>query len=482
MNAKDILESVLAGVAIVTIVAGVLAFGILSLRMFESLQITLTHPYSLSYTGGFLAYYISHPLQLYQPTDPIPYPTIYPPLVPLLIPDLPGISVYRVARAVNWLAIAANGGLIAYLGRNYTDRLSVGLVAAMLYVLSSSVMNATVLLRVDHLALTLTLATLAVFVADRSLWLVGVLAVAAGFAKQPYAIYAIAPVMFSLWMQGKRHQSLWFAASTAAAGLSLLGLLALVTNGWAIKHLLLFNASVPWIAEVLLAQVHTFLYTHGLLVGIGWGIMLTLDDDGWQHPIPWLFVFAVLLGLMTVGKEGAWVGYFYPLIASGAILSASAVPVYDYAADQSVRKRAVSTVVILLLVSQLWMYTLWQPQPQKPLDGQAAVADWMADVDEPVIAEDPSVAPGHGPPVDVLMVQGLIERDVIDGDPLAEALACGRWEYVITWIRAVVSNYAHSRWTRAQVDAIESNYEVVSREHRWWVHRYNGTPTCRPTA
>lgn len=478
MNRNDLIDSVAVGIWAVALVAGVLLVTAQLIDILKSLTLTLTHPYSLSYTGGYLGYYVAHPFELYQAPDPVPHPTIYPPLVPLLVPKIPGVNVYISTRAANWLAIAGSAALLAWLTRERTGRRANAGVTALLFLMSAAIVGATVLLRVDHIALFLTLAAVVAYERDWRLAGVAALCVAAGFAKQPYAIVSTGAIVAALWVRGDRRLALRFGTATAVFGLALLALLAVLTDGWALTHLFRYNLAVPWYQEVWLSQLHTFLYTHGLLIGVAVGVVLGFERWQFRAPIAWVFVIGLGVALVTIGKEGAWIGYFYPAIAAGAVLFGDIVEEVDPMKRLPTRRRVLSVFVILLIVGQLYLYTIWFPFNEKPLEAQTFTADQLETVDGAILAEEPSLAP-ENEPVDVLMVQGLINGGELDGDPLARALRCGRYEMVVTWLPVRPDSHELSRFTEPQLQAIAEHYVPVYPRRNYYLYRYNGTATCR---
>jgi hypothetical protein len=181
-----------------------------------------------------------------------------------------------------------------------------------------------------------------------------------------------------------------------------------------------------------------------------------------------------------VGKEGAWMGYFYPAIAAGAVLFADGVGRLDIVASMPPKERLASVVVILMLVGQLWMFAFWVPQPQKPLSSQYAVHDYLEGQQGRVLAEEPSLVPDkRQPPVDPLLAKGLVRSGYFDDDIVANRLRCGYWRHVVTWIRARPETADKSRFTAAQIEAIHEHYvRVDSVTSSWHIYRYDGKPAC----
>lgn len=478
MNRKDLADSVLLGLWIASGIMGSLFAAALLFDLGTSLVMTLTRPFSLSFTGGMLSWHIAHPLQLYPPADPVPHPTIYPPVLFFLGHAVPVNPAIIAGRIVNWVAIAASTTMLAHHGYRYSGRYSVAALVGAVFILAPTVSGPTVILRVDHLGLAFTLAAITGYTRGWPLWSLISLSVAAGFSKQPYAILSIGSIGAACLVTGKRRTAAKYVAGSAGVGLVLLGILMVLTDGRAWTHLVYYNRVIPWYPDVFLAQTYTFLLKHGVTIAIAGGVLAASGRDRWKDPIPWLFVLGFVVVVTTLGREGSWIGYFYPALAAATALIGAAISQVEIRTTMPTRRQAAITTVIVLLSVQLGTFTLIDERPEKPLHAQQEVHDYLQQADGLVLSEDPSIVPGPQNPVAVFVVMGLVESGAIDGDPLSQALRCGRYEYVVTWISVQPEGHEYRRWTKAQLTAIEQHYQRVKTESAYSVYRYEGEKSC----
>lgn len=480
MNREDVLDSVLLGIYLFVAIVGLGVTTLLFVETIESLRTTMTRPFSLSFTGGMLSYYLAHPFKLYPPANPVPRPTIYPPLLFVLSSLVPVEPAIIAGRIVSWLAIAASSLMLSYHGYRLSGRYTVAILVGGLFFLTPSVSGASVVLRVDHLALAFALAAITAYTRGWPLWTVVGLSVAAGFSKQPYAVLAIGSVGMAYLVDGQYRDAARYVGLSAAVGLTLLGGLVLATDGRAWAHLVTYNHVIPWYMDVFLSQTYSFLVKHGLTLAIAIGAMSAFEREDWADPIPWLFIIGLGVAFVTLGREGSWIGYFYPVIAAGTVLISDVLTRVKIQTSMPVKRQITVIIVLFVVVLQMGAFANIDRGLQKPLDAQKGVNEYLQGTEGLVLSEDPSLVPGQGrqEAVSVFVVMGLVESGAIQGDPLADAIRCGRYDYVVTWIHVNPFRHETRRWTEKQLQTIDTHFQKVYRHSSYTVYEYNGTGTC----
>lgn len=285
--------------------------------------ITIAVPFSLDYGEGPLlnqAVRLAAGQTIYSPDIETPPYTItnYPPLFMLTIAPFvkllgPTLAAGRLIALLSTLATAL---FLALIVRTLThDRLAL-IATAVIFLANPYVMQWTGLMRVDMLALALSMAALTLLVkwpSDRwSVIAAGLLLVAAIYTRQSYGLAAPLAAFVWLWHQ-ERRQALWLLAIVGGLGLLIFAGLTAFTGGGFFFHIVTANVNAFSGLDYWLLNL---LQTLPILLALG----LLLLIVGWRRAPIWSLLLPYLIGsfltALTVGKIGSNVNYFLELSAA----------------------------------------------------------------------------------------------------------------------------------------------------------------------
>lgn len=358
--------------------------------------ITIAVPFSLDYGEGPLldqAVRLAAGQAIYTPDVSEPPYTItnYPPLFVLTI--APFVKIFGpslfAGRLIALLAALATAVFLVLIVRTFTgDRLALA-ATAVIFLANPYVVQWAGLMRVDMLALALSMAALYLVVkwpTDRwSVIVAGLLLVAAIYTRQSYGLAAPLAAFVWLWQKQRRH-ALWLVAIVGGLGLALFALLNLLTRGGFFFHIVTANVNAfSGLNYWLLNLVQTLPVL--LLLG---AIFLIV---GWRRAPLWSLLLPYLIGsfltALTVGKIGSNVNYFMELsaalsMAAGLLIAWSREKPWLYAG------------LLILLVLQLGIFmrsTLAGPVADLTFRRRDASAMYeletlIAETADPVLADE----------------------------------------------------------------------------------------------
>ncbi|MFN2155790.1 MAG: hypothetical protein ACK2UX_11180 [Anaerolineae bacterium] len=256
----------------------------------------------------------------------------YPPLYPLLQAPFvwafgPALWYGRLLSALGILAAALFCALILHL---LTGDWLAGAAGGLLLLAYPYVVHWSTFVRVDSLALGLSMAGLYVIVRwpeqRAGLWGGAVLLAAAAYTRQSYALAA--PLAAFVWLLHERPHRRAFALAGIVGGIGLLVsvLLVLVTHGGFYLHVVAANVNrfqwttVQHYAEEMWDHIPYLLIGSGLYVLLG----------AWLRRCTWWLIAPYLIGsitsAITVGKVGSSVNYMFEFsaalsLAAGALIA-----------------------------------------------------------------------------------------------------------------------------------------------------------------
>lgn len=432
---------------------------------------SLTTAGPMSPTGGVVGILAWRPDLWFHPmSEPPFFTTTYPPTFPAIVGGLwrfVGGDLFAVGRAVTAVAILSTAALIGLFVYRWTDDWRASAVAGGLYLFSPLVAPPAVHMRVDYLAVAFGIAALYLF--DRRetpghLAAAVVLAVAAALTKQSMLAPGIA-IVGVLALRRELPRATGVGAAYALGGLGVLGLMGLFTDGRAWTHLVANSAAFPWHVERAISQTLAFGRIHAILlpVAVAGGLLMALRERRWL--IPLYTVAAIELAIFTVGRQGAWAGYFVPALAGACILAG-----WLLARSDGWGQVAVAT----LLVFQLGVHaTTGVPMMYDPA-AKAATINTIESVDNPVLAETPGLlyTAGHREePYEATMMKFLGEEDRWDETPLLDRIRSHEYHLIVT--RTNVSDrgaWSESKWSPPVLSAIDDHYQLRERNGGWYVY------------
>jgi hypothetical protein len=314
------------------------------LLLFLSLAVTIfviyeimavTHPYPLDYGEAPLvdqAMRLAAGQNIYRADVSTPPYTIsnYPPgyvLSLALFVKLFGPNFWA-GRLISLLSSLAAGSCLALIVYEFSREKLAAWAAALLFWAIPYVVHWSPLLRIDLLALALSLAALTVLVrrpeGRRSLVVGAALLTAAIYTRQSYALAAPLAAFVWLWTQGGWRRAFTLAALVAGASLLLFLGLNLATGGGFYFNVVTANVNAFDMGRLgwNLSRIRDALPLL-LLIGAASLFLTPGRTRSWSLAVPYLV--GAFLSTLTIGKVGSNVNYFLELCAALSLAAGLAI-------------------------------------------------------------------------------------------------------------------------------------------------------------
>lgn len=290
----------------------------------------VSYPFQLDYGEGPL---LNHALRLatgemiYQPDlDTPPYTiTNYPPIYLLVLAAgrlaLPNLPPFLIGRSISvFSTLAAALAIAAIIQRGTTNRIA-GLVGGLAFLCLPFTMYWTPLLRVDMLALGLSLWGLYLAIRspnnNLSLTMSAALLIGAIYTRQSYALAAPLAAFVHLFMLNKR-KALIYGAGIGSVSLLLFLLFNLISEGGFFTHTIIANMNSYQFERGILFLV--LFAKSGILVLLGTMPMLIFRQGKYSlRPFMIAYFIGSLASGLTAGKVGSAYNYLLEISAACAI-------------------------------------------------------------------------------------------------------------------------------------------------------------------
>lgn len=435
--------------------------------------LALSHPYPLDYGEAPLvdqAMRLGAGQNIYRADIASPPYTIsnYPPVyVAALVPFVALFGPnFWAGRVISWLSALASAAFLALIVHRLTkDRLA-AVITGSLFLAVPYVVYWSSLLRVDLLALALSLAGLYLLAsrptARWSLIAAAMLLVAAIYSRQSYALAAPLAAFVWLWAHDWR-QAVRLAAWVGGLTLILFLVLNTLTQGGFYFNIVTANVN-EFGMERLEGNLRRFRDTAPVLLLTG-GLALVL---AFRRIRPWPLLVPYLIGAalstLTIGKIGSNVNYFLELSAALS-LAAGAVVAWSRRASGSHVLRVVLLVLLAFQSGDLMRTTLdeyaWQ------LKGRRAALGALHDLEALVAqAEGPVLADEYmgmitlqGRPLTIqpFEVTQLAQAGLWDQTPLVQRILDKEFSLILIHYFPEFAVYKE-RWTPEMLSAIGRSY------------------------
>lgn len=405
---------------------------------------------------------------IYRPIlDTPPYAiTNYPPIYLLtLLPFTNNLTTaFQMGRAVSVVAALATAVFIALIVHTLSKNRVAALVAAATFLAIPYVVAWSGLLRIDLLALALSMAGLTIFIRWPSSRLAmiggGLLLLAAIYTRQSYALAAPLAAFGWLWQEQGRRRALELTAVVGGLGLLLFLVLTLLTGGGFFFHIVRANVNAfswerVWELFRAAGELMPVLIVSGLLL-----IIL-----GYKKVAGWQFLALYLLGgflsALTIGKVGSNINYFLELSAALSLLVGMML-----AWRQDTRWQ--SSLLMLLLALQLgWLVRGTMERLDAGLSSrrqdQGAISQLellLINADGPVLADEYMgllTRPNRPLHLQPFEVSQLANDGVWDQTPLLQEIGNQIFPYILIHHFSPYPLY-RERWTPEMLEAIETHY------------------------
>jgi hypothetical protein len=458
--------------------------------------LSITFPYPLDYGEAPLVDQAMRLLageSLYLPTlDSAPY-TIsnYPPLYVVAISPFvalwgPNFWGGRLLSALSALASGVFLALIIY--RLRRDALA-ALIAAGLFLAFPFVVHWSGLLRIDLLALALSLGGLYALVRAPEGWaglLTGaVLLAAAAYTRQSYALAA--PFAAFIWLWGGCGPRRAFTLAALVGGLGGAVFLALnaATRGGFFFNIVTANVN-DFGMERLRWNLEQFWDAASWLSLLGAGMLFGLPAarvKGWTVAAP--YAVGATLTALTIGKIGSNVNYLLELCAALSLLAGMAVAWSRMAhPGKTVRWLAVLLLVVLgwqtrhMLAVTESDYVLRTTSRWDVLEELRALDAAVARIEGPVLADEyMGILTLQGRPLTIqpFEVTQLAWAGVWDQTAFVEQIRNGEFAAVMIHYFPTFDVY-RERWTAEMLAAVEEAYKPVAEYADTRVYRPRNAP------
>lgn len=459
-----------------TILGLIWALGRASLLYLEYNWKTVTFPYSVDYGEGPIldqVMRLSKFQNIYRPNPTeIPY-TIsnYPPLYHLVQVPFAWLfgPAYWYGRSVSFLSVMAAALFIALTLHAITrDRLAAIAGGVMLFAIPY-ILHWSPFCRVDSLALGVSWAGLFVLVRwqnnRKALILGAALLTAAIYTRQSYALAA--PLAAFVWLisQKPRRQAFKLAAWVAGMGLGVFLLLLLSSKGGFYFNIVTSNVNQFWWNTV--KDYAKAIWEHMPYLVISSGLFLALAAffrvRSWWLAAPYLM--AATASAVTIGKAGSNVNYLFEFSAGLAFTAGSILAV-------SRKNLWTKALLVGLLAAQIayiypWTkdnYYKWVMGRVNDERGSISILQrYVHEAEGPVLADEFMglvVLDNRQLVFQPFEFKQLSIAKVWDETPFIQDIHAKKFALILLYNPSTWDS-RHERWTDAQLNAIDLNYERV---------------------
>jgi hypothetical protein len=410
-------------------------------------------------------------LNIYRPDLSTPPYTIanYPPLYILsLVPfvNLSGMP-FLAGRAISVLSALAAAIFLGLISHTFSKDRFAALATGLLFLAIPYVVSWSGLLRIDLLALALSLAGLYVLIrwpgATWGLAGGGLLLVAAAYTRQSYALAAPLAALAWLWTY-ERRRALALALLVGGLGLILFVGLNILTNGGFFVHIVAANVNeFGW--ERLAERFGDLSITAPLLLILGGAFLVFGRGRARSWPLLAFYLIGATLSALTIGKIGSNVNYFLELSAALSLVAGAFI-----AWSRPHPWQQAALLILLALQTGLLMRTTldesvdgWLTARRSETEALRELEGLVAEANDPILAdEDMGLLTLHRRP---LYLQPF---------EMTQLARTGRWNQAD--LLADIDNHAFSlilihhfpfssiyqeRWTAEMLSAIGQNYTPI---------------------
>ncbi len=448
----------------------------------------LRFPYTLDYGEGQILDQVNR-LAHFQPiyftsstTQTAPYTIAnYPPLYPLI--QAPFVWIFGTAfwygRLINLISILAAGVFIALILHTLTRNWVAGVIGGLTMLCMPHIILWAPFIRVDQLALGLSLAGLFIVVrwpkGRGGLIAAAALLVAAAYTKQSYALSA--PLAAFVWLLSQKayKRAFQLAGLVAGAGVVIFGLLMLTTRGSFYFNII--TATQSKFSWETVKNTFNGLFSHLPLLMYGSGLFILLGLGGYFirflgkiRPATWALVSAYLVGAIietiTIGKDGSSINYLYELSAAFGLVAGAFIawPPKNY--------RWATAILIALLATQIGSMTHWMNRDFlkgftykfRHQDEVAQLYQIVKDAKGPVLADEyMGLIPLAGQTVYMqpFEFKQLKDAGIWDDQKMAQDIVDKKFPAILIYDPPNWNSFTE-RWTPLLRAAILSDYQVTA--------------------
>jgi hypothetical protein len=369
-------------------------------------------------------------------------------------------------------------------GRDKVARL-LGMLTASSLVFATPIWWWASLMRVDALAIFLSVSGVALFVAARKRRALGYVAfvvfVASVYSKQT-SIAAPTACMLLAFIERPRY-ALRLLAFSVVLGLVILLMLHLATDGLFLRHIITYNQN-PYYLEGLFGRLreHAGRIAAPLFFSVTFPVVLIYQSTKrGRRVLPtlrWIltrtdfercvivvglyFLFAATIAAATISKVGAWYNYYLEMDVVACIVSGLFLG-WLLRRDSFPHRRHYGLQVVAFAMFLIYTFGNWESlQHMKanytnpPSDDSPALVSFLKQLPEPVYCEDmvALMQAGKEVPAEPAIITTLFRDGKWDERPFVERIQRGEFQAI------VIRNSLEDKWrfSEAVVEAIHERY------------------------
>ncbi|HET6879230.1 MAG TPA: hypothetical protein VFI31_03705 [Pirellulales bacterium] len=387
-------------------------------------------------------------------------------------------------RLVSLVAALSAAALAALAAARHTQNVELGLLAAVLFLVSLPINEWLPYARVDLLAIAFSAAAYLFVGPGRLPLAASAAAIAIGSLVKPTVALSALPIAAHLVATRRPRDTIFFLLSVAVLGAAAWGVVHWATNGFFLAGIWLGNRNPMYLWRGYLFTYQFLLSPLAMaaLMVAAWRFVASPRRFA-QSLFAVSFVLSLGISAVMVCKRGSEINYFLePALLAGIVL---AVEGGSWLWTFSAGRTRLAIGVLSLLVAMPYVREMRQhgrePSIESPayatarhwLDGEAADVGLLADGRMVPVA----LAAGHQPWLnDSFLYMLLVENGTLDDSPLVERLSDGR----IKWLflrhtleahREAVDNHTDC-WPPEVLERFPHHYELVDESDGLYVYRH----------
>jgi hypothetical protein len=390
----------------------------------------------------------------------------------------------KPGRIVSLAAALAAAAFAAIAAGRQTKRVEMGLLAALLFMVSAPFSDWVPHPRVDMLGIAFAAAAFTVVGASRRSLIVAACCVAAGSLAKPTIALSAAPIFAHLLAQRRYRDAAIFSAWVVSLGAAVWAFAEWASDGFFLTAVLTGNHN-PLLPSRGYFFCYQFLsYPIGAVAVLVAGQLLVTEPGRFFRSLYSLgFAVSLAISVVLVCKQGSELNYFLEPSLLGAIaIAVDGVPRLCMPGPRrGFAVLACSAAVLgLPYVREVRHQRL---KPAEPPKCYAMIERYLADEspDVELLADgrmvDAVLAAGRRPWLnDSYLYMLLVDNGTLDPSPLLERLRDGRIKWL--FMRKDLSDHAEAStrqgncWPAQVIDAFPRYYELVEKREGLWVYRH----------
>ncbi len=387
-------------------------------------------------------------------------------------------------RLVSLVAALTAAGLAAAAAWRHTRNIDLGLLAAILFLVSLPVNEWLPYARVDMLAIAFSAAAyLAVGTHRWELGTSALLIVVGSLVKPTVALTAL-PIAAHLLITRRHRDAVFYVSIVIVAGALAWGVVQWASRGYFLTAVLLGNRNPLYLWR-------SYLYTHQFLISplavgalgvVAW--RLIASPQQFVRSLFGLgFVSSLAIAIVLVGKRGSEINYFLePALLAGLAIAVDGAAWLSML-DANRTRLAVGLLSVVLAVPNVREIRQQFRAPAKESPSYETARHWLSDepADADLLADgrmvDVALAAGRRPWLnDSFLYMLLVDNGTLDSAPLMERLRDGRIKWLL--LRKTIAEHQEAIesktdcWPLEVIESFPRFYELVDESDGLYVYRH----------